>query len=468
MTHDASPPKLSPKAVLLATALALLAALCFAGAARAGIGDSSTDPSFTLTAGGTGNDAAADVAITAANAWWVGQIRNTAGDLDATLGWCPYTGAVPYAATIRTYAGPAGDNDGFYDVAAKGAYAYAVGASRNAADDLDLLLVRWGTSGVHKWARRFAGASKKDDGATDVVVDGKGNAIVCGTTTTANGQDWVVLKYSTTGKRLWRWTFDGAGHGNDAPVEMVADAAGNIYVTGSTSVTSAGKRGALTVKLSPTGKKLWAKSYTGPDNGGAAATAIARNPRGGVYVAGWTATGATAEDVFALRYAANGLRKLFARYSGVGGLTTQTLHDIAVASNGSLVGAGSDDGSGSADALYLRWADGPAGSTPAPGTIVDTRVTGTPAIEWWSAVATDAFGGVYLTGRNPGPAGEASVLTRRLSLYRYGGEWSYAWYDGVHEREAAAIACYGMTVAICGKVDRGTTGFDQFFHYWQY
>lgn len=446
----------------------LSAALCFAGTARAGIGDSPTTPSFTLTAGGSGNDTAFDVAMTAANAWFVGQTRNTSGDLDATVGWCPYISAVPYSATVRSYAGPAGGNDGFYDVAAKSSYAYAAGASRNAAGDLDLLLVRWTTSGPQAWAKRFAGATGMDAGATDVVIDGKGNAIVCGTTTTANGTDWVVLKYSPKGKRLWRWTCDGAGHSDDSPVEMVVDGAGNVYVTGYAAVNDVGVKTALTVRLSAAGKKVWARKYAGVENANGAATAIARCPRGGVYVGGWALEMGTQEDVFLLRYAPDGRRRTFQTYTGSGGMTAQSLQDIAVASNGSIVGVGSDNGSGDLDAAYVRWADGPAGSTPAPGTIARSRLWSFAGTQIWTAVGADAFGGVYLTGNFAGPAGEPSVLTERLSVYGLGAEWTYAWYDGLHERTPSALACSGTTVAICGKVEQEGRGTDQFFHFWQY
>jgi hypothetical protein len=459
----------SRRVIALVVFVAVLgAAVGFAGEARAGIGDSPTTPSFTLTTGGNGNDAAFDVAMTAANAWCVGQIRATGGDLDASIVWCPYVSANPYAAIVRTYAGPAGGNDAFYDVAARGSYAYAAGASRNAAGDLDLLLVRWTGAGDPTWAKRFAGAAGMDASATDVVVDGKGNAIVCGTTTTANGKDWVVLKYSPKGKRLWRWTYDGAGHSDDSPVEMIVDGAGSVYVTGYAAVNDVGIKTALTVRLSAAGKKAWAKAYAGVAKANAGANAIARCPRGGVYVGGWALEAGTQEDVFLLRYAPDGRRKVFESYTGSGGLTAQWLQDIAVAVNGSVVGVGSDNGSGDLDATYIRWADGPAGSTPTPGTIARTRLWSFAGRQIWTAVGADAFGGVYLTGDFAGPSGEASVITERLSLYSFGAEWTYAWYDGVHERTPAALACYGTTVAICGNVEQEGTGVNEFFHYWQY
>jgi hypothetical protein len=456
-------------AALFALLLALAAALVLAGASQALIdGGTAAPPSVQAILGGVpgGDDAAADVSVAGSNIWFVGQSRTLEGDLDATL-WrydIAYGGS---HVSLKTYDGPAHLNDGFYDVAVRGSNVYAVGATRRTATDLDLLVTRWTTGQTFKWAKRYGGAAKKDDSATDVAIDSKGNVVVCGTTTGANGRDWILCKYSAAGKRLWTWRYDGAGHGNDAPVEMVVDGGGNVYVTGSAAVTGTGMSGAVTVKLSPAGTKLWAKTYVGPDAGGAGATAIARCPRGGVYVGGWTATGATAEDMVVLRYASKGTRFVFNRFMGDGALSRQWLNDLAVASNGHVVGVGTDDSMGSTDGAFVQWVDGPAGSTPNAGAIHSGATGGGPGSQWWAAVATDAFGGVYTTGRFPGPAGEPGVLTRRRSIHSDAGRWSYLWYE-TSEREAAAIAVSGTTVAVCGKVVTLGDDLDQFIQIWRY
>ena len=99
------------------------------------------------------------------------------GDFDASLVRYHITWSSADVA-MQTYDGVTHNNDGFYDVAARGAYIYAVGATRLTATDLDLLVTRWTTSGAVKWATRFGGAAKKEDSATDVGVDGKGNVMM--------------------------------------------------------------------------------------------------------------------------------------------------------------------------------------------------------------------------------------------------------------------------------------------------
>jgi hypothetical protein len=280
--HDRSPRRRRrTKTLVTAAVAALLVLLLGGGLAAAIIVDNDAEPcwSFYVDGPGGGNDSATDVALTAADTWVCGQMNN--GDvkkLDASLTRIP-RGSDEHITYLWNSA--SNNNDANYDVAVRGSYLYTSGASRNLSNNLDLLVIRWSTTGAVKWAKRWNGPEKLDDVAADVAVDSNGNVIVCGTTQHAftGGTDWVVIKYSPLGEKKWTRTYDGPIEIDfDAPVEMIVDGAGNVYVTG-TLITAEYESVAYTVKLSPKGVKLWSRRYAGPEPGLTAARALARCDR---------------------------------------------------------------------------------------------------------------------------------------------------------------------------------------------
>ena len=74
--------------------------------------------------------------------------------------------------------------------------------------------------------------------------------------------DFSTLKYDPAGVLLWSATFDGALHNNDGAFGVALDPAGNAYVTGPGFMTSQ-LADYITVKYSPEGSLLWARSYDG-------------------------------------------------------------------------------------------------------------------------------------------------------------------------------------------------------------
>jgi uncharacterized protein (TIGR03437 family) len=145
--------------------------------------------------------------------------------------------------------------------------------------------------------------------AVAVVVDGSGNVIITGYTTsqtlpgTANAfqptratgfpsnLDVFVAKFDPSGRSLLWATFLG-GDGDDRPVAISVDAAGNVYVAGTTqssnfpvtagSFQKASPGDAFVSKISSDGSKLTYSSGLP----GAHVTALAVNNSGEVYVTG--------------------------------------------------------------------------------------------------------------------------------------------------------------------------------------
>jgi hypothetical protein len=121
------------------------------------------------------------------------------------------------------------------------------------------------------WTARYTLSDFGTNQAVALALDKEGNVLVSGHGTSINGDfDYLALKYSPTGTRLWASRY--ASPTNDQVRSMAADKDGNAYITG-TSVT---------VKYGADGSEQWTASY--------AARGLALDPHGDAYVTGFSST----------------------------------------------------------------------------------------------------------------------------------------------------------------------------------
>jgi hypothetical protein len=147
----------------------------------------------------------------------------------------------------------------------------------------DYFTIKYSGSGVGLWTNVLAVTGISVLGG--LVVDGQGNVLVTG----ANGADGVpttldvlTMKYSSTGILMWTKRFNGPANDEDVPAGVAVDDGGNVFVAGSSS--AGGLPHCLTIKYSGTGIPLWTNYYTGPFGSGASAVAVDQS--GNVFVAG--------------------------------------------------------------------------------------------------------------------------------------------------------------------------------------
>lgn len=451
-----------PAAVLATLVMVAIVAVAasLAGVARADIVDDGADPSWTLMFANPGDDFATDVAMTATVTWVCGQEATPTSGMDATLI------RVVNATSVNvphSYDGPAHLGDFNNAVAVRGTAVYTTGSTWKTAANRDLLVARWSSAtGALKWARTWGSGGDNLDRAIDVGVDGKQNVVACGTRRGTTEEDWVVASWSPAGKRRWVWTYNGPADLSDMPRELWVDKAGNTYVTGIAWFTSGGRR-CVTVKLSPAGKRLWLKTYSGPDGAGADGRAIAACPSGGVYVGGFAVDEGAGIDAMLLRYGATGKRKVYAAYTGGGASPSEEIDAIAVLRGGAVVGVGRAVNA-TDDPLRVVWDPG--------GAVVDYDVDETvvPYEDEWVDVAADSSGGYCMTGIWPNAPGNLAIRTRRLSPRMGAGRWGYVW-DGPVDTTANspyAVAVNGTCYAVVGTYESSTTGMNQFIQFWRY
>lgn len=402
------------------------------------ISDPVATPSFTITNNGFGaswDSSSGVVAPSASTAYVAGSAGNADGNDDVTLAKIT-NGAQSW---LKRYDGPAHKADGAFDVAmGPGGVVYTVGYSKNAIDREDFLVVKWSASGKVLWARRYDGPLHGDDRAPYLGVDRYGNVTVAGWSQGTGGLDWAVVNWSAGGVRRWAWRYGGSAHLDDRPADVVVTPAGDVYVTGSASVTGP-KTAALTVKFSATGKKVWSKLYLGTANLGANTIGMTPRAGGGVITCGITEAAATAADGLVMSYTVTGKRLVFTPDVGTG---HQSFYDVAVASNGTIAAVGRDLASGDSQArtrLYKN--DGTA--------LTSGSSVGGAWDDAFLAVATDRFGGVYPIGYYGAAAGK-QLWIGRAPVVTGGGSWASKWGTPDGSNYAGGIAVAGTTVYVVG------------------
>ncbi len=259
------------------------------------------------------------------------------------------------------------------------------------------------------WVRQIGSAAT--DGASRVVVDASDNVYIVGDTRgsvggpNAGGADIFLAKYNPVGTLLWaRQTGSTA---NDLGSGIAVDAAGNLFITGSTqsslSGANAGGYDNFLAKYDAAGNLLWLRQSGTPADDSANSIALDRD--GNVYLTGYTA--------------------------------------------GNLGGPllGSFD-------IFLSKYD-------TSGNLLWSRQTGTPGADFATGVSIDGTGNAYITGYTSGSLGRANAGNFDIFLAKYDPSGTQLWvrqFGGAAEEQASGVAVDGDGNAYITGYTRGNLG----------
>jgi hypothetical protein len=195
---------------------------------------------------------------------------------------------------------------------------YVTGESYNSSFNQDYVTVKYDSSGNELWAKRYNGAADSNDVAQAIAVDHSGNVYVTGYSRGSGiGDDYLTIKYYPNGDTAWVRRYNGPDNGTDMALAVAVDQANNIYVAGYSDSTGT-YSDYLTIKYDSSGNEIWLRRYNGPPgNGSDEATALAVDDSDNVYVTGWSGGGSSGYDYATIKYYSNGDTAWVKRYDGL-------------------------------------------------------------------------------------------------------------------------------------------------------
>jgi len=227
------------------------------------------------------------------------------------------------------------------------------------------------------------------DSAGNIYVAGRTNSFCCGA---------FLLKYNSTGNLLWQRVLlnnSTSPYYDSAASAMAVDSTGNVYLAGFTDSTSVRGRDVLLARFDSSGNLVWQEHWGGNESDTGQGVALDR--LGAIYVTGTTSSfsASTNQNVFVLKLRANG------------SLIWQKIW-------GDLIwGSGSGISVDSSSNLYVSGYYGYSPNNPTDALLLKLNSTG--SLLWqerWNlgnqnsyfssiianAVATDSAGNAYITG----------------------------------------------------------------------
>jgi len=326
-------------------------------------------------------------------------------------------------AWVARYNGPSNLNDGADALAVDAAgNVYVAGYSRGTGTRADYATIKYDSDGDQLWLARYDGPVGYDDEASALAVDAAANVYVTGSSYGAGTDyDYATIKYDSNGNELWVARYNGPGNSGDAATALAVDAAGNVYVTGWSQSAGTYTTDYATIKYDSNGNQLWVARYNGTENGSDAATALAVAGAGNVYVTGYSDGEGTGVDYATMKYDSNGNELWVARYNGPGN-SRDYAEALGVDAAGNAYVTGSSRGAAYEDyatikydsngnQLWVSRYDGPVNFN-----------------DHARALSPDAVGNVYVTGWSEGVGTSSDYATikydsngNQLWVARYNG-----------------------------------------------
>ncbi len=197
---------------------------------------------------------------------------------------------------------------------------YITGSSGDGSSTFPLMgdsivVVKYDGGGAPQWVEYYHGVAGSENEALGIAVDGVGGIVVAGASGTLAKSDFVTIKYQPSGIKQWDVQATGEGSSFESVSDMALDAAGNVYVTGS-SLDMNSSCDYFTAKFNPQGDQLWKTKYNGPANSDDRSNAIVLDGLGDVYVTGSSQGIGTSKDWATIKYSSSGIQQWVARYNG--------------------------------------------------------------------------------------------------------------------------------------------------------
>lgn len=222
-------------------------------------------------------------------------------------------------AWTRAYDDPLHGDDEGVAIGVDGAKNAYVAGNETAGSHRNFRMIKYSTTGTKLWSKYLNTPGDSQNGAAALKIVRRGSlmvpitevAVVGYSKVAATGYDGVTRVLKTDGTIRWTQIFTGQGLSVNVRAKAVAaDSAGNVYVAASGDCG-----GFFTLKYDVSGNLVWLKSYSG-GLGADLPTAIAVDSAKNVYVTGQSQIGCNSYDYITLKYDAAGNHIWERRYDG--------------------------------------------------------------------------------------------------------------------------------------------------------
>jgi len=123
---------------------------------------------------------------------------------------------------------------------------YVTGYMKNIAQYGDFCTIKYSNDGTQKWINFYTGVAYGGGLPKDMAVDSTGNVFVTGYSSDSLGiYNYATIKYDTTGVQKWVRRFASIGMSDNIPTSICIDKSQNCYITGSFSTMKYDSSGAL-------------------------------------------------------------------------------------------------------------------------------------------------------------------------------------------------------------------------------
>jgi len=167
----------------------------------------------------------------------------------------------------------------------------------------DYLLMKYNTSGTLQWRRLYSGSDGNNDKINALIVDAAGNCYVTGKVkSVGTAEDFMTIKYNSIGDTIWTKLYSTSGLGLDEGTDLILSQVSGLYVTGY-SYRSSSNNDYYTIKYNTTnGNEIWATRFDGPASNSDKAAKIAVDAGDNIYVSGTSNGGSSNLDYSTIKY----------------------------------------------------------------------------------------------------------------------------------------------------------------------
>ena len=316
-----------------------------------------------------------------------------------------------------------------------------------------IITVKYNSSGIRQWITKYISAANQNDEGNYIQTDNSGNVYVFGTTRLTSGQfDMILIKYNSAGVQQWIQQYNGTGNFDDVTAAGLIDTNGDIYIGGYSYGTGTSYDFAI-IKYNPSGVQQWIRRWNGSSNSDDYLKKLSLGLNGDIIAAGTSYNSVTSNDFTLLRYNSSGTLQWTQFYNGPNSLDDQ-VSNMETDLSGNIFVTGKSKGTGTAyDFATVKYNS--AGTQQ-----WSMRYNGAASLDDIpSALDADNSGNVYVTGYNIGSTSFQDYLTVK---YNSAGvlQWAKTFNgaENYFDRAADVKADLSGNVYVTGKSIKSSDG----------